>query len=144
MATPMVNGVQHSWASIKMTMLGRTVTGFTAVNYKKSREKMDNYGGGDEVDHRAYGQKKSSADITLYKYEVDALIEAARQQGIEDLLEIGPFDVVVVFQVKGSTKTKTDIIRNCEFTEHPTDVKSGDMKVEIKCPLITSHIEFAV
>ncbi len=144
MATPLINGVQYSWASIKFNMLGRTITGITSVNYAQDREKMDNSGAGDQPDHRTYGPRKAKADITLYQYEVDAIIAAAKNQGIPDILDIPPFDLVVVYQATSTSPARTDIVRNCEFTTNGIDVKQGDMKSEQKMPLITSHIDMAV
>lgn len=144
MATPLINGVQYSWASIKINMLGRTVTGITAVTYGQDREKIDNFGAGDQPDHRGYGPRKAKADITLYQYEVDAIIAAARNQGIQDILDIPPFDIVVVYQATATGPARTDVIRNCEFITNTLDVKQGDMKSEQKMPLITSHIDMAV
>lgn len=144
MATPLVNGAQYSWASLKTNMLGRTITGITAVSYSQDREKVDNMGAGDQPDHRAYGNRKAKADITLYQYEVDAIISAAKSQGINDILDIPPFDIVVVYQVNDLSPVVTDVIRNCEFTQNMRDLKQGDLKSEQKLPLITSHIDYNV
>lgn len=144
MATPMINGVQHSWASIKINMLGRTISGITSIMYSYDRAKVNNKGAGDVVDHRAYGDREAKAEATLYEYEVEAIQAAAREFGINDLTDIPPFDIVVTKQVNQLSAPVTDVIRNCEFTTNGRDMKQGDTKSEIKFTLITSHVDFAV
>ena len=39
MNTPLINGVNHSWANVKFTLFGVPVVGITKISYKKSQKK---------------------------------------------------------------------------------------------------------
>ncbi len=139
MAQPLINGVRHSWASIKLMMLGREVTGITEVSYKDSNKKDNHYGAGTNPTHRGRGQYAAEASIKLDKYEVEAIQAAIPGQRIQ---EIDMFDIVVSYIPEGSDVLKTDVIRNCEFLENSRDVKSGDTTIGVPLPLIVSHIDW--
>lgn len=137
---PLINGIRYSWADLKVQMLGRLITGFTAINFKRSRVKENNYGGGSEPDHRGYGNREYEASITLYDYEVQALVAALGPD--KDLTDIGPFSITVMF-LNEAGQMQTRILQNCEFLEDSMDLKQGDTKVERVCPLIIAGIKKA-
>lgn len=140
MSTPLINGIRHSWASIKINLLGRTVTGVTAINYEDKQEKVNHYGAGINPVHRGYGKYEATANITLYAYELDALQNALEPgKGIH---QIAPFDIIVTY-VNDSDQLVTHVLRNAEFTNNKRDVKSGDTAIECDCELIISHIEWS-
>lgn len=138
MATPLINGEQHSWASIKVVLFNKTVTGITGINYDRETA-MDNlYGAGDEPVARGRGNRSYKGDITLYQYEVVALQQAAGT----DLDNIPPFDIVVHYAATASAPAVTDIIQNCQFKTNGRPWKQGDTKTEIKLDLVIAGIKF--
>lgn len=140
MSTPLINGTRHSWASVKVALLGRTVSGISSVSYEDKQEKVDNYGAGIFPVSRGKGKYEASAKITLHAYEVDAIVRAL---GIgKRLTDIPQFDVVVAYIPEGSDGLITHTIRNCEFTMNKREVKQGDTVIEVELDLITSHIEW--
>lgn len=137
--TPLINGIRHSWASVKVSLLGRTVTGITAISYEDKQEKVNHYGAGIYPVHRGYGRYEATASITLYHYELDALQKAVGAgKGIH---QIAPFDIIVTF-VNEFDQLVTHTLRNCEFTNNKREMKSGDTTFEVELELIVSHIEW--
>jgi hypothetical protein len=135
---PLINGRRHSWGDVSVNVLGRTVTGITAISYKKKRNKTNNYGSGSEPDHRGRGNSEYEASITLYDYEVDAIVNTLAEG--QDLTDIAPFSIPVVYDT-GNGQIKTDVLQNVEFLEDARDLKQGDTKIERVCPLIIAGIK---
>lgn len=139
MNTPLINGIRHSWASIKCNVLGRTVTGITAINYEDKQEKTNNYGAGIYPVSRGLGKYEATASITLHAYETEAI---QRSIGVgRRIQDIAPFDIVVSY-INDSDQLVTHVLRNCEFTNNKRDVKQGDTVIEVEHELIISHIEW--
>jgi hypothetical protein len=139
MTTPLINGTRHSWASIKINLLGRTITGVTAINYEDKQEKVNNYGAGIYPVSRGLGKYEATASITLHAYETEAINRAL---GVgKRIQQIAPFDIVVSY-MNESDQLVTHTIRNCEFTNNKRDVKSGDTVIEVEHELVCSHIQW--
>jgi hypothetical protein len=140
MDTPLVNGVRHSWASIEVQVLGRIVTGITAMSYEDKQEKANAYGKGVMPVHRSRGGKyEASSKITLHEYEVRAIQRALpRGKRIQD---VPMFDITVSY-LDDNDAMITDVIRNCEFTNNKREIKQGDTVIEVELELIVSHIDW--
>ena len=97
--TPLINGIQHSWASVRMVLLGRTVTGVVSINYEDSLNLENNYGAGNMPESRGVGNYEAKCSIELFQHEVVGI-----QQSIlgSRLHEIDPFDIVVTFLPGGN------------------------------------------
>lgn len=138
---PFINGIRHAWGSVKVNLLGRTVSGITAVSYEEKQEKVNNYGAGVFPVSRGLGKYEAGAKLTLHSYEVDAIIKSLGTG--KRLVDIAPFDIVVTFMAEGSDLLVTHVIRNCEFTSNKRDMKTGDTVIETEFDLIVSHIEWS-
>ncbi len=138
-ALPLINGQQHSWSSIEVRMLDNIVTGITSVNYDDSVMKENHYGAGDFPVHRGRGKYEAKASITLYNYEVEAII-AALPRG-RRLQDVPAFDIVVSY-LDDSNDIITHVVRNCEFNTNSRGINQGDTKIEVSFDLICSHIEW--
>ncbi|HSW64980.1 MAG TPA: hypothetical protein VLH56_16960 [Dissulfurispiraceae bacterium] len=139
MDRPLINGTRHSWASIRANILGRTVTGITAIAYEDKQEKANNYGAGAMPVSRGLGRYEATCSVTLHAYETEAI---QRSLGIgKRLQDIAPFDIVVSF-VSASDQLVTHVIRNCEFTNNKRDMSQGDTVIEVQHELVVSHIEW--
>lgn len=137
---PLINGIRHSWGSVRVNLLGRTVTGITAIKYDDKVEKVNNYGAGNMPVSRGYGKYEASASITLHSYEIDA-IQRVLGPG-KRIQDIPPFDIVVSYLADNTDQVVTHVLRNCEFTSNKREVKSGDTVIEAEFELILSHIEW--
>lgn len=139
MATPLINGVQHAFASIKINMLGRTLTGFVAVNYDDNVNIENNYGGGQFPDHQGVGNYEAKATLELYQYEMVALQQAANGARVQ---QIPPFDVNITYLATGSTQTVHDVIKNCRIKTNSRSLSQGDAKSMVTLELLCSHIDW--
>jgi hypothetical protein len=138
---PLINGIRHAWGSVKVNLLGRTVSGITAISYEEKQEKVNNYGAGTFPVSRGLGKYEASAKVTLHSYETDAIIKSLGTG--KRLVDIAPFDIVVTFMAEGSDLLVNHVIRNCEFTSNKRDLKTGDTVIESEYDLIVSHIEWS-
>lgn len=139
---PLVNGTRHTWASIRMNILGRTVDGVVAIKYSDKTNKTNNYGAGNKPVSRGKGNYEAEASITLYAYEVVAIQRALGPN--KNLADILPFDVPVTYLAEGDETPVTDVIRNVEFLDNIRDMKQGDTKIEVPLNLICSHIDWGI
>lgn len=135
--TPIVNGINYSWANIKFNLFGVPVVGITAIEYNRKMKKENNYGFGQQPVSRGYGNYEYDGSIEIYLDEWKKIIAASPSR---DPLLVVPFDIQVIY---GSTaiNATTDILRSCEFLEDPFTAKQGDTKLLIKIPLIIAAIE---
>lgn len=135
--TPLINGINYSWANIKVNLFGVPVVGITEINYNRKQKKENNYGLGVDPVSRGYGNKEYDGDITIYLDEWKRIIDASPNR---DPLDIKPFDIQVLFG-GSSVAFKQDTLRSCEFLEDPMQAKQGDSKLLVKIPLIIALIE---
>ena len=137
MATPLINGINYSWANVKFNLFGVPLIGITEIDYDRKMKKDNNYGYGQDPISRGYGNIENSGSISIYWDEWRRVIAAAPSS---DPLFIKPFDIQVLFG-SSSLNFKQDTLRSCEFMEDPFSVKQGDSKIMVKLPLIIALIE---
>jgi hypothetical protein len=77
-----------AWSNIKLTLLGRTLTGLRGFECEKDVEKEYVYASGDEPVDIQSGNKKYPGNFKLLKYEVDLLNDAAQAAGYADITEV--------------------------------------------------------
>lgn len=135
--TPLINGINYSWANISLVLFGVPVVGITKIDYKRKQKKENNYGAGPYPVSRGYGNYEYEGAIELYTDEWKNIIKAAPNR---DPLQIGPFDIQVVYSGGGLAAEK-DVLRSCEFTEDPFEAKQGEAKLVVNIPLIIAAIE---
>jgi hypothetical protein len=134
-ATPLINGINYSWANITFILFGVPVVGITKIEYKKKQKKENNYGAGAVPVSRGYGNEEYEGSIELYVDEWQRISDAANGEP----LKIGPFDIQVLFSGSGVT-TKKHVLKSVEFMEDPFDGKQGDTKFTVNIPLIIGAI----
>lgn len=139
MDIPFINGVQHSWTSIRFTALGRTFSGIAKIDYDDNVEMKDNIGAGNMPDHRGVGDYMATLKIELYQYEIVALQQATAGLRIQ---KIPPFDVVVTYLPTQNAPAVTDIIRNVQFTKNVRTASKGDTLLKVPVEVICSHIRW--
>jgi hypothetical protein len=139
MATPIfINGVQHAWADISVNMLGRTLTGITAISYGSKRNKENIYGAGDEPIGRGHGNNEyTNPSMEVYQFEAVAL----QQASAGDITRIPPFEIVVSYKATLNSPMVVDVIQNCEFLNNLRDIKQGDTSSKVKLDLICAGIK---
>jgi len=138
MATPLVNGINYSWASIKVVLFGVPVVGITKISYNAKQKKENNYGAGTEPVSRGYGNTEYEASIELYMDEWKRIIAASPNR---NPLAIPPFDIQVLYGSNAIAPDQIDVLKSCEFLENPLDASQGDTKLMVTIPLIIAGIE---
>jgi hypothetical protein len=138
--TPLINGMRHSWASIRMNILGLSITGISAINYSSSTAIEDHFGAGQRVVDRGEGNFQAMASITLKKYEIER-IYAALPPGAQ-LSDIPPFDIPVVFQAKGSDPQRKNILKSVQFTGDSRNYSQGQTGLDVEVSLIVADIDY--
>lgn len=134
-------GKLAGWNAITANMLNRDLEGITEISYSDETEKKNFNGAGGFPVGRGTGNTESKASITIYKEEVDGLLEALPAGG--RLQDIAPFDLTINYEKVDGTLSK-DRIRNCEFMGNGVDVKNNDGSIVVKYDLLVSHIEWNV
>lgn len=135
--TPIVNGVNYSWANISLILFGTPIVGILSIDYKRKQKKENNYGAGSQPVSRGYGNYEYEGSIELYTDTWKDIIASSPNR---DPLQITPFDIPVTFGGTGVATTK-DVLRAVEFLEDPLEGKSGDTKLTVKIPLIIGGID---
>lgn len=137
MPTPLINGINYSWANVSLTLFGVPVTGITKIDYKRKQIKENNYGAGSQPVSRGYGNYEYEGSIEVYLDEWKRIVAASPNR---DPLLIAPFDIQVVFGGTGVAVDK-DVLRSVEFMEDPLTTSQGDTKIVVSIPLIIGAIE---
>ncbi|MDL2315036.1 hypothetical protein LJC16_02120 [Bacteroidales bacterium OttesenSCG-928-C19] len=135
---PLINGVMHSWASIRIPILGVAVTGITGINYGEQDGKENQFGIGRFTIGRGYGNVTTNCDISLYRDVIDALERIAPNGRIQD---IPPFDIPVSFITAGG-KYKKHVLKNFEFTENKVEGQQGATGLISTIACIISHVDW--
>jgi hypothetical protein len=136
-ATPLINGINYSWANVQIVLFGVPVVGITKIAYKRKQKKENNYGFGSQPVSRGYGNEEYEGSIELYVDEWQRIIAASPNRNPN---LIPPFDIQVLFSGQG-VQTNKHILRSVEFMEDDFDAKQGDTKLNVSIPLIIGLIE---
>jgi len=139
---PLINGHQHAWADIRVNILGRTLTGITGIDYDDDDDSEFYPGAGKHAVAFGTGNAKPTCKLKIYKYELDALIKAAKAKGFKRLQDLDFFDIPVSYLETKDAEEVTDIIRNCKVKKINKSGKQGDTKLECELELLISHIDF--
>lgn len=138
MATPLINGINYSWSSIKMVLFGVPVVGVTKISFKAKQAKSNNYGLGAEPVSRGYGNKEYEGSIEIYTDEWKRIIAASPNR---DPLAIAPFDISVLYGTNAINPENKDVLKSVEFLENPLEANQGDTKLMVTIPLIIGGID---
>ena len=137
MATPLINGVNYSWANVKLILFGVPVVGITKISYKTKQKKENQYGAGYEPISRGYGNKEYEGSIEIYTDELKNIIASAPNR---DLMAIPPFNIQVVFEDAANGFLTQDSLLMCEFMEEGLDASQSDTKLLVSLPLVIGKI----
>jgi hypothetical protein len=134
-----------AWKHVTVKILGRTLVGIRGYSFEKNIDKEYLRASGDEPIDIQTGDKSYPMSITLLKYEVDMLNDAALAAGYEDILEVPHEAVTLTCQFKkritdtartitasgiAFTSLKAAMETNGKFT--PVDLPALSMKTTIR------------
>ena len=133
----LINGINYSWANVKLNLFGTPIVGVVAIEYDSTQEKKNNYGVGVEPVSRGYGNKEYKGSIEIYRDEWQKIIAASPNK---DPLDVKPFDIQVLFG-GSSVQFAQDNLLACEFLNDPFTAKQGDSKLMAKIDLIIGDVQ---
>ena len=137
MSTPLINGINYSWANISLVLFGVPVVGITKIEYKRKQKKENNYGIGSQPVSRGYGNYEYEGSIEIYLDEWKRIIASSPSA---DPLLIAPFDIQINYSGRGILVNK-DVLRSVEFMEDNFTANQGDTKLMVTVPLIIGAID---
>lgn len=136
--TPLINGINYSWANVKLVLFGVPIVGITKIDYKRKQAKENNYGAGTVPISRGYGKEEYEGSIEIYQDELKRII-ALSPDG--NPMKIPPFNIPVLFEDQNGVLTTTDTLQMCEFTEEGLSAAQGDTKLLVTLPLVIGGIK---
>ena len=116
---------------------GRTVEGLTAINFDVTSEKTNQYGASGRVYSRARKKKTYEGSMTLYYREARAMVDSVI--GATDLTDVPPFDLVMMIRSTEGELVK-QILKDVEFTAHPTNMEEDGEDIEVEAPFIFTQV----
>lgn len=118
----------------KLIIGGVTMPGVIKVALDIEQEKTNNYAAGPKPYSRSRKQKQFKGSLGFFYRE---LVNLCRSANVNDLCEIGPFDVI--FMAKGaSNELATHTVKDVEFTSHKIDFSRGGDDTEVEPEILYS------
>jgi hypothetical protein len=132
-----------AWSNIKLTLLGRTLTGLRGFETKKTIEKEHVYASGDEPIDIQSGNKKYEGSLKLLKFEVDLLNDAALLAGFADITEVPHTLITATIEFKKELigTIRTIAVLGISFTELPTAMEQGAKMGEVTLPFLAMLVQ---
>lgn len=154
----LINNVAYNWTMIQLVSEELTgspngnpeiLQGVSAIKWNKKRDVKVNYGLNGKAVSRGLGNKVCTASITM-----DYATQKALRAGLDSLMEIGQFDLVVSFAdpiTEGGDELLTNSVADwtsetvrlvgCFFNEDGLDSKTDDDTIEMEFDLNPFDIE---
>lgn len=134
-----------AWSKTKLVILGRTIVGRHGFQIDKEVDKEHLYGSGQDPIDIQEGNVKPSGSFKLLKFEVDALNEAAREAGYEDITAVPHTLIHAIIEYKKTdvSKTRSVAVSGIAFQSIGVGMEQGAKFSEITLPFInmkTAHI----
>lgn len=126
---------QYEYKDIKLVVDGKNITALRGVTLKKSMEKEILYGAGDKPQAIQKGNIAYEGEIKVLQSELSKIPERGK-----DLLDMGYFNISVVFSKEFGSTIETYTITNAQFTEYELGMEQGDKNAEIALPFIALDI----
>lgn len=127
-----------AWAQTSIKLLGRTIIGIRGFEFQKDFEKEYVYGAGADPIDINNGNKGYPGSLTLLKFEVDQLNDAAVAAGYEDITEV-PHEAVVVtcvFKKNASDQARTITAMGVAFTNLTLGMQQAAKMTEVNLPFM--------
>jgi hypothetical protein len=137
MSIPLINGRAYSYVDITFVALGVALPSVSAINYTQEQPKENHHGTGNEPVSRGRGPKNATASFDISMNDTEALRDVAPNGS---LLDIPPFDIVVVFGNPQSPRTH--VIKNFEFSDDGVESTTGDTDIKRTFSGTPSHIKY--
>jgi hypothetical protein len=132
-----------AWAQTSVKLLGATLSGIRAFEFQKTIEKDLIFAAGDTAIDITQGNKSVSGSLTILKFELDKLNDAAQAAGYDDITEVPHPLILVTCAFKLNA---TDPIRILEtplglaFTGMTVGQQQNAKMTEVPLPFISQKI----
>ncbi|WP_442589194.1 hypothetical protein ACSBL2_24560 [Pedobacter sp. AW31-3R] len=134
-----INAEIHSWSSVKVNLLGRSIVGLKGIEYSDSQETKGVKGRGKKDIGFVTGNYAATGKLTLEMAEVEAL-NKLMTDGIS-IYDIPAFDIIVCYRT--GNELVTHKLKNCRFTGQGRTGKAGEVKeFEVELPLYVGDIDW--
>ncbi len=133
---------EYSGKDCKVAMLGREVNAIS-ISYSAKQEKSNMFVLGKSTPHaEIVGRKEFEGEIVLPQSEFEAIVRSLPAG--TDVLDIAPFDIVVLYIDEVTRLAVTDILQDCSISEYQKEMKNEDDMMEISLPLRIGNIKLNV
>lgn len=132
-----------AWAQTSVRVLGRTLVGIRGFSFKFGIEKEHIYAAGAKPIDIQSGNEKSEGSLTLLKFELDQMNDAAQLAGYDTIAHVPHTAISITCAYK---KYPTDPIRTIQaagvgFTEIEVSMKQNDKMTEINLPFLAISVK---
>lgn len=138
-----INNKEYAWGDIQVVMWGRPVIGLKGIEYKTTKDKELNYGAGREAYGIQHGKRANEGTIKLSSAELNAMNNAAKAKGYQDILDV-ELNIIVSYIPEGSVAITVDEIICASFKELPKGMNEGDLKAEHSLPFVCLKINYGI
>jgi hypothetical protein len=132
-----------AWAQTSLKLLGSTIIGIRGFEFKKSFEKELIFAAGDEAIDITSGNKSVSGSITMLKFEIDKLNEAAQAALYEDITEVPHPLILITCSFKLTPTSPIQIIETplgVAFTDITIAMQQNAKMTEVPLPFIAQKM----
>lgn len=132
------NSREFEFADVKVSMLGKELTGLRGLEYDYEQEKEHLYAAGNKPKSIQKGQIKPTGTLTILKTDLDDLNAAARAAGYKNIVQVPGrlINITCIYQKDDGDPIRTDSLINVEFTKMSDGGKSGDKFKECALPFL--------
>jgi hypothetical protein len=137
---------QFAWKNIIAIIGGRPVAGISDIEYTTEKELEPVYGVGDSPQFIGEGNKSYSGTIELLQNDYEALVEAAKNDGGDDVTDL-ELSIVVTYIPKGTAslpKTVIDRLVGVKFSSDGKKMSQGDKHLKMSLPFLCLGIEHQI
>lgn len=132
-----------AWAQTTLKFLGGTPIGIRGFEFKKNIEKELIFAAGDEAIDITSGNKSVSGSLTLLKFEVDKLNEAAQKALYDDITEVPHTLLLVTCAFKLTPTSPIQIIETpmgIAITDITYAMQQNAKFMEVPLPFISQKL----
>lgn len=134
---PLINGRAYDYTQITAVVLGVPLAAISAISYVTTQDKTNNFGTGNQPVSRGRGAKDTTGSLEISMNDTEAIRDAVANG---DLLDIPPFDIVIVFG--NIQKPVTHVLKNVEFSNDGVESTQGDTDLKRTFDITVSHIKY--
>jgi hypothetical protein len=134
-----------AWAQTTLKILGRTITGVRAFEFTKAVEKEHLFAAGADPIDIQEGNKTPTGSITLLKYELDMMNEAAVIAGYADITEV-PHTLIsatCTYKKTATSQAKSISALGMAFSSMGAGMQQNAKMTEVPLPFLAMKMVFA-